>query len=54
MAEVVATLERFGAMEYTTVVSAPASSPAPFQFIAPYAGAAIGANWMYKLSLIHI
>jgi F-type H+-transporting ATPase subunit alpha len=48
VAEVVATLERFGAMEYTTVVSAPASSPAPFQFIAPYAGAAIGANWMYK------
>jgi F-type H+-transporting ATPase subunit alpha len=47
VAEVVATLERFGAMEYTTVVSAPASSPAPFQYIAPYAGAAIGANWMY-------
>jgi F-type H+/Na+-transporting ATPase subunit alpha len=35
-------------MEYTTVVNAPASSPAPFQYIAPYAGAAIGANWMYK------
>ncbi|MTV26954.1 F0F1 ATP synthase subunit alpha [Nitriliruptoraceae bacterium ZYF776] len=48
VAEVVSTLERFGAMEYTTVVSAPASSPAPFQYIAPYAGAAIGANWMYK------
>ncbi len=48
VAEVVATLERFGAMEYTTVVNAPASSPAPFQYIAPYAGAAIGANWMYK------
>ena len=48
VAEVVATLERFGAMEYTTVVSAPASSPAPFQYIAPYAGAAIGANWMYQ------
>ena len=47
VAEVVATLERFGAMEYTTVVSAPASAPAPFQFIAPYAGAAIGAAWMY-------
>jgi F-type H+-transporting ATPase subunit alpha len=30
------------------VVSAPASSPAPFQYIAPYAGAAIGAYWMYK------
>jgi F-type H+-transporting ATPase subunit alpha len=48
VAEVVATLEKYGAMEYTTVVNAPASSPAPFQYIAPYAGAAIGANWMYK------
>jgi F-type H+/Na+-transporting ATPase subunit alpha len=48
VAEVVATLERFGALEYTTVVNAPASSPAPFQYIAPYVGAAIGANWMYK------
>ncbi len=48
VAEVVNRLEMFGAMEYTVVVSAPASSPAPFQFIAPYAGAAIGANWMYK------
>ncbi|MFA9430167.1 F0F1 ATP synthase subunit alpha [Egicoccus sp. AB-alg2] len=48
VAEVVATLERHGAMEYTTVVTAPASAPAPFQYIAPYAGAAIGANWMYK------
>ena len=48
IAQVVATLEKYGAMEYTTVVSAPASDPAPFQYIAPYAGAAIGANWMYK------
>jgi F-type H+/Na+-transporting ATPase subunit alpha len=48
VAEVVSTLERFGALEYTTVVNAPASSPAPFQYIAPYSGAAIGANWMYK------
>jgi len=48
VAQVVETLERAGAMAYTTVVSAPASSPAPFQYIAPYAGAAIGANWMYK------
>ena len=47
IAQVVATLERYGALEYTTVVSAPASSPAPFQYIAPYSGAAIGANWMY-------
>ena len=35
-------------MEYTTVVSAPASSPAPFQYIAPYAGAAIGTHWMWR------
>ncbi len=48
IAQVVATLEQYGALEYTTVVSAPASSPAPFQYIAPYTGAAIGANWMYK------
>ncbi len=48
IAQVVATLERYGALEYTTVVSAPASSPAPFQYIAPYSGAAIGANWMYR------
>ncbi len=48
VAQVVSTLERYGAMEYTTIVSAPASSPAPFQYIAPYSGAAIGANWMYE------
>ena len=48
VAEIVTRLERYGALEYTTVVSAPASSPAPFQYIAPYAGAAIGAYWMYK------
>ncbi|HUH07746.1 MAG TPA: F0F1 ATP synthase subunit alpha [Egibacteraceae bacterium] len=48
VAEIVNRLEQNGAMEYTTVVSAPASSPAPFQYIAPYAGAAIGAYWMYK------
>jgi F-type H+/Na+-transporting ATPase subunit alpha len=48
VAQVVETLERHGAMEYTTIVSAPASSPAPFQYIAPYSGAAIGANWMYR------
>jgi F-type H+-transporting ATPase subunit alpha len=54
VAEVVAALTEAGAMEYTVVVSAPASSPAPFQYLAPYAGAAIGAYWMYdgKASLI--
>ena len=48
VADVVDKLEQHGAMDYTTVVSAPASSPAPFQYIAPYAGAAIGAHWMRK------
>jgi F-type H+/Na+-transporting ATPase subunit alpha len=48
VAEVVAKLEEHGALEFTTVVSAPASSPAPFQYIAPYAGAAIGAHWMLQ------
>jgi F-type H+/Na+-transporting ATPase subunit alpha len=42
VARVVATLEEHGAMEFTTVVSATASTPAPLQYIAPYAGAAIG------------
>ncbi|MGH8934057.1 MAG: F0F1 ATP synthase subunit alpha [Egibacteraceae bacterium] len=48
IAEFVARLEQYGAMEYTVVVAAAASSAAPFQYIAPYAGAAIGAYWMYK------
>jgi F-type H+/Na+-transporting ATPase subunit alpha len=48
VAEIVNRLEQYGAMEYTTVVSAPASSPAPFQYIAPYSGAAIGSYWMYE------
>jgi F-type H+-transporting ATPase subunit alpha len=47
VAEVVATLEDNGALEYTVVVNAPASDPAPFQYIAPYSGAAFGAHWMY-------
>ncbi len=42
VAQVVAKLEESGAMEYTTVVSAPASTPAPLQYIAPYAGATLG------------
>ncbi len=48
VAEVAATLEKHGAMEYTTIVNASADAPAAFQFIAPYSGAAICANWMYK------
>jgi F-type H+/Na+-transporting ATPase subunit alpha len=47
VAEVVETLRENGAMEYTVVVNASASDPAPFQYLAPYAGAAIGAHWMY-------
>mgnify|MGYP003957630231 CR=1 FL=1 len=42
VAKVVAELEANGAMEYTIVISAPASTPAPLQFIAPYAGASMG------------
>ena len=38
VAQVVATLERFGAMDYTTVISATASDPAPMQYVAPYSG----------------
>jgi F-type H+-transporting ATPase subunit alpha len=48
VAEIAARLEANGAMEYTTVVNASASSAAPFQYIAPYAGCAIGSYWMYK------
>ncbi|MEM6297406.1 MAG: F0F1 ATP synthase subunit alpha [Bacteroidota bacterium] len=42
VAGVVSDLERYGAMDYTVIVSAPASDPAPMQFYAPFAGAAIG------------
>ncbi len=48
VAQVVATLEQFGAMEYTVVVAATASDPAPLQYIAPYCGAAIGEFYMNK------
>ena len=46
--EIQARLEENGAMEYTVLVVAAASDPAPFRYIAPYTGAAIGAHWMYK------
>jgi len=46
VAQVVAILEKYGAMEYTTVVSACASDPATLQFIAPYAGCAMGEYFM--------
>jgi F-type H+-transporting ATPase subunit alpha len=48
VAEVVETLRENGALEFTVVVNASASDPAPFQYLAPYAGAALGAHWMYK------
>ncbi len=46
VAQAVATLESFGAMDYTVVVSAPASESAPFKYLAPYAGCAMGQHWM--------
>ncbi len=46
VAQTVATLEEFGALEYTVVVVAPASDPAPFKYLAPYAGCAVGQHWM--------
>ncbi len=46
VAQTVANLEALGAMEYTVVVVAPASDPAPFKFLAPYAGCAMGQHWM--------
>ena len=48
IASVRATLEEAGAMEYTTIVAAPASDPAGFKYIAPYTGSAIGQHWMYE------
>ena len=46
VAQVVNTLEERGAMEYTVVVSAPAADAAPFKYLAPYAGCAMGQHWM--------
>jgi F-type H+-transporting ATPase subunit alpha len=46
VASIVNTLEEYGAMDYTTVVAATASELAPLQYIAPYAGCAIGEEWM--------
>jgi F-type H+/Na+-transporting ATPase subunit alpha len=46
VAQTVATLESRGAMDYTVVVVAPASDPAPFKYLAPYAGCAMGQHWM--------
>ena len=46
VAQTVNTLRENGALEYTVVVSAPASEPAPFKYLAPYSGSAIGQHWM--------
>jgi F-type H+-transporting ATPase subunit alpha len=48
VAGVVETLTEYGAMDYTVVVSAPASEPAPLQFLAPMAGCAMGEYFMYE------
>jgi len=48
VAGVVETLRRYGAMDYTIVVSATASEPAPLLYIAPYAGCAMGEEFMYR------
>jgi F-type H+-transporting ATPase subunit alpha len=47
IAQVKSRLEEAGAMDYTTIVAAPASDPAGYKYIAPYTGSAIGQHWMY-------
>ena len=46
VAEVMGSLEETGALPYTVIVNAPASDPAPFQYLAPYSGCAMGQHWM--------
>src|SRR3954453_7858849 len=46
VAQTVETLRQYGAMEYPVVLAAPASDPAPFKYLAPYAGCAMGQHWM--------
>ena len=48
VAQTVETLREAGAMEYTVVVTAPAADSAPFKYLAPYAGCAMGQHWMEK------
>ena len=48
IAAVKGALEDAGAMEFTTIVAAPASDPAGFKYLAPYTGSAIGQHWMYQ------
>jgi F-type H+-transporting ATPase subunit alpha len=47
IASIRGTLEERGALKYTTIVASPASDPAGFKYLAPYAGSAIGQHWMY-------
>src|SRR6266853_6055155 len=46
VAEIVSSLEEHGALDYTVVVNAPAADAAPFKYLAPYAGCAMGQHWM--------
>jgi F-type H+-transporting ATPase subunit alpha len=48
IAQVRGSLEEAGALEYTTIVAAPASDPAGYKYIAPYTGSAIAQHWMYQ------
>jgi F-type H+-transporting ATPase subunit alpha len=48
IASVKQSLEEAGALEYTTIVAAPASDPAGYKYISPYTGSAIGQHWMYQ------
>ncbi|MBF8191014.1 F0F1 ATP synthase subunit alpha [Nonomuraea sp. K274] len=48
IAQVKSRLEEAGALEYTTIVAAPASDPAGYKYLAPYTGSAIGQHWMYQ------
>jgi F-type H+/Na+-transporting ATPase subunit alpha len=48
IASVRGTLEEYGALEYTTIVAAPASDNAGFKYLAPFTGSAIGQHWMYE------
>jgi F-type H+-transporting ATPase subunit alpha len=48
IAAVRGSLQEAGALEYTTIVAAPASDPAGYKYLAPYTGSAIGQYWMYK------
>ena len=48
IAQVRGALEEAGALEYTTIVAAPASDPSGYKYIAPYTGSSIGQHWMYQ------